>query len=73
MPYDNKQIAKRLQDTAQGEYYDGNSLLVAKDIPGITEYEKSILEAWLTGTFNRDPFEYRMRLQDIAIKIRFMD
>lgn len=67
--YDNREIARRLQATAEGETYDGNSLRVAKDIPGLTPEDIAVLEAWLTGADQRVPLYYRMRLQDIAIKV----
>jgi len=70
MSYDIEEISKRLTDTAQGKYYDGNSLRVAKDIPVLDDADRSVLDAWLTGRNNRKPFWYRMRLQDIAIKIQ---
>ena len=70
MKYDIFEIAKRIQDTANGKYYDGNSLRVAKDIPFLDRYDRSVLDAYLTGTHTRQPFHYSMRIQDIAIKIR---
>lgn len=67
--YSLRKIAAELLSTAQGEAYHGNSLRVAKDIPGISSIERSTLDAWLTGRVDNNPFHYRMLLQDIAIKI----
>ena len=67
--YNMRAIAKGLQQTAQGEIYDGNSLYVSKDIKELTPDDVSILEDWLSGRNALDPVHSRMRLQDIAIKI----
>ena len=67
--YDLKQIADELQKTAQGLAYYGNALRVAKDIPGITAGERSVLDAYANGRYS---FEDRIRLQHIALKIKRM-
>ena len=66
MKYDNIQISNELFDTAQTNAYFGNSLRVAKDIPGMTPEEISVLERYLTG---RNIKGDRFRLQDISIKV----
>jgi len=64
--YDNKQIARELQATAQDTSYYGNALYVALDFPGLDRYEKIVLRRWLRGSQNvQDRFE----LQNIANKI----
>ncbi len=60
------QIAAELRKTAQGEAYYGNALRVAKDIPGVTDEDRSILDACMTRGID---FDMRMRLQDLAIRI----
>ena len=67
MKYDHIQIASELFDTAQTNAYFGNSLRVAKDIPGINPDEVAVLERYLTG---RNIKGDRFRLQDISIKVR---
>lgn len=73
MKYDNTKIAQELQDTALGIGYHGNALRVAKDFSCLTAEDRSILDAYLTGRHDRTVFDRRMRLQDIAIKIREID
>lgn len=63
-------IAAGLQKTAQGALYDGNSLALARDIQGLNDNDIAILNGWLTGSSALNPFNSRMRLQDIVIKIR---
>lgn len=66
MPYDSKQIARELAQTAIGQTYHGNSLRVAKDIPSLTANDRSTLDRWLTGSnVAADGWE----LQRIAMKI----
>ena len=67
--YDQLEISRRRSKIAQGDIYDENSLRVAKDMPCLNPEDRSILDAFMTGINNRDPFWYRMRLQDISIKI----
>jgi hypothetical protein len=67
---DNFALASRLVSVAQGEFYDGKALREAKEVFCVTDEDLAILDAWLTGANGTDPFDYRMRLQDIAMKIR---
>lgn len=64
--YGRKQIAAELRATALGEAYYGNALRVAKDIPGVTAEERSLLDRCATKGLT---FSDGMRLQDLAIKI----
>lgn len=69
--YTEEQIANELVSTALNEAYYGNSLYVAKSIPVIDDYDKSVLDAYLTG--RKDNIENpHIRLQEIAMKIRTM-
>ena len=65
--YDVIKIAQELQDTAQGISYYGNALRVAKDFSVLSAEDRSILDKCATRTIGT---EERMRLQDIAIKLR---
>lgn len=47
--YDQKQIAAELTATALGNAHFGNALRVAKDIPGTTAQDRSLLDRWATG------------------------
>lgn len=68
--YSNKTIAMELVATALGNGYYGNSLYVAKDIPGLTNKDCQCIGRWLSGFPNRtDGFD----LQDIANRIAAMD
>jgi hypothetical protein len=64
--YRRKQNAAELRATALGEAYHGNALRVAKDIPGVTDKDRSLLDACMTRGID---FDMRMRLQDLAIRI----
>jgi hypothetical protein len=66
MPYDNKQIAKELQATAQGDSYYGNALYVALDFPFLSKKDKDCLHRYMQGAELRKD---RFQLQDIAISI----
>lgn len=50
MTYDKKQIAAELTETALGNAYHGNALRVAKDLPGVTAEDRSVLDRWATGS-----------------------
>ena len=65
--YDNQQIARELHATAQGDYFYGNSLRVAKDIRGLTDTERSLLDR--CARRGVACFVDRMALQDLAIKV----
>lgn len=64
--YNLGQIAWELERTAMGDGYYGNALRVAKDIPGLTPAERSLLDHFLTGMQSGTE---RLALQDLAIKI----
>jgi len=68
--YDYQTIADEILKTAQGDSYYGNALRVAKDLPCVTDEDRSILDACLTGNHDRSLVEVRFRLKDIATKIR---
>lgn len=65
--YDAIKIAQELQDTAQGISYCGNALRVAKDFSVLSAEDRRIFDKCATRTIG---MEERMRLQDIAIKLR---
>lgn len=48
--YSLKQIAKELTATALGDAYYGNALRVAKDLPGLTDADRALLDRYATGT-----------------------
>lgn len=66
--YDNVQIAKELEATANGESYYGNALYVALDLPWATANDKAMLHRYLHGSELKTD---RHRLQDFAILTRF--
>lgn len=49
-PYNNHRIAWELERTAIGDGYYGNALRVAKDIPGLTPEDRSLLDRYATGS-----------------------
>lgn len=65
--YDLARIADELDWTAQGLAYSGNALRVAKDIPGVTDVQRSLLDRYATGA-QKDTDH--IALQDLAISIR---
>lgn len=64
--YDQKQIAAELTATALGNAHFGNALRVAKDIPGTTPLECSLLDRFATG---RHTAEDGRDLQHFANKL----
>ncbi len=56
------QIAFEIDMTAQGNAYHGNSLLVALDIPDLSNEDKTILKWALKGKYNHS-------LQNVALNI----
>lgn len=66
-PYSLQRIAKELELTATGAAYYGNALRVTKDIPGVSDEERLLLDRYATGR-QRDPDH--VALQDLAIKLR---
>ena len=49
-PCNLKRIAWELERTAVGDGFYGNALRVAKDMPGITMEDRSVLDRYATGT-----------------------
>ena len=49
-PYNLKRIAWELERTAVGDGFYGNALRVAKDMPGTTPKDRSVLDRYATGT-----------------------
>ncbi len=49
-PYSLKRIAWELERTALGDGFYGNALRVAKDMPGTTPEDRSVLDRYATGT-----------------------
>ena len=67
--YNLKQIAFEIESTSLGYAYYGNALYVAKGIPGLTQDERALLDAWLSG---RRPDSWR-DLQALSNKIAAME
>lgn len=66
--YDRQRIAYELDQTAMGRAYYGNALRVAKDFPGLTPEDISVLERYLTGRDDKSGSDFHA-LQAIVIKI----
>lgn len=66
MTYDTKRIAKELTATALGNAYYGNALYVARDIPGVTDDDRLVLQRYLEGS---QVATDSLRLQEIAIQL----
>lgn len=66
MVYDCKKIADELTATALGRAHFGNALRVAKDIPGMTPEDRSVLDRFATGANSASD---GLSLQDIANKL----
>lgn len=64
--YSHKRIGWELERTAMGDGFYGNALRVAKDIPGITAEERSVLDRYAEG---RHCGTDHVALQEIAMKI----
>jgi len=65
-PYNGYRIAWELERTALGDGFYGNALRVAKDIPGITADDRSLLDRYATG---RHTGTDHVKLQDLALRI----
>lgn len=65
-PYNNHRIAWELERTAVGDGHYGNSLRVAKDIPGLTAEDRSLLDRYATGT---NAGTDHIALQALALRI----
>ena len=66
--YNTAQIAWELQETASGNEYHGFALRVAKDVPGVTDDDRALLDRYATGA-NRGTDH--VALQDLALRIRY--
>jgi len=69
-PYNLKRIAWELERTALGDGFYGNALRVAKDIPGITPEDRSVLDRYATGTQTGLDHLY---LQRLALRLYHKD
>lgn len=68
-PYGLLRISWELQQTAIGHTHYGNALRVAKDIPGLTDDDRALLDRYATGgSLGTD----HVKLQDLAIRINSM-
>lgn len=68
--YNLQVIARQLDETAMGDSFHGNSLRVAKDIPGVTAFQRSILDKYATGAEQTGD---HLWLQALANQIRALD
>lgn len=64
--YNEKQIGWELERTALGDGYYGDALRVAKDMPGISDLDCSLLDRWATGA--QQSMDH-VRLQEFALKV----
>lgn len=67
--YSLPQIAWELHYTASGDGFHGNALRVAKDIPGVTDEDRALLDRYATG-MNRGTDH--VELQCLALRISAM-
>lgn len=61
-----KRIGWELERTAMGDGYYGNALRVAKDIPGLTDQDRAVLDRYATGSQHDTD---HIALQDIAMRV----
>ena len=64
--YNRKRIGWELERTAMGDGYYGNALRVAKDIPGLTDQDRAVLDRYATGAQHGTDY---IALQDIAMRV----
>jgi hypothetical protein len=64
--YNHKRIGWELERTAMGDGYYGNALRVAKDIPGLTDQDRAVLDRYATGSQHDTD---HIALQDIAMRV----
>lgn len=64
--YNHKRIGWELERTAMGDGYYGNALRVAKDIPGLTDQDRAVLDRYATGAQHGTD---HIALQDIAMRV----
>lgn len=69
-PYNALRIAWELERTAKGDGYFGNALRVAKDMNGITDSDRSLLDRYATGLHHGTD---HVALQALAMKIMKME
>lgn len=69
-PYNALRIAWELERTAMGDGYFGNALRVAKDMNGITDSDRSLLDRYATGLHHGTD---HVALQALAMKIMKME
>lgn len=67
VPYDAPRIAWELDQTASGAAHYGNALLVAKDMSGVNEGDRALLDRYATGS---QAGTDHVALYDLAIRIR---
>lgn len=65
--YGAQRIAWELERTAMGDAHFGNALRVAKDIPGMTDQDRALLDRFATGTASGTD---HVGLQDLAMRVR---
>ncbi len=65
-PYNAKRIAWELERTAMGDGFHGNALRVAKDLPGVTDIDRSLLDRYATGAHGGTD---HVALQDLAMRL----
>lgn len=64
--YSQQHIARELVLTALGESYHGNALRVAKDLPGVSDADRAVLDRWASG--GQGALDH-IALQEIAMRI----
>jgi len=69
-PYTKARIAWELQQTALGHTFYGNALRVAKDIPGLTDDDRALLDRYATGANGKTD---HVSLQHLAVRINSME
>lgn len=65
-PYNGHRIAWELERTAKGDGFYGNALRVAKDIPGLTDEDRALLDRYATGGHAGTD---HVKLQDLALRV----
>lgn len=73
MKYDLNRIAYELDETAIGNSYYGNALLVSMDLKFLNDEDRIILKSYLTGFSQHNPkntLPFSHGLQEIAMKLR---
>ena len=67
-PYNLKKIGWELERTAMGDGFYGNALRVAKDLDGVTDEDRAVLDRYATGAQGGTD---HIALQRIALKVYF--